>query len=132
MSEFPCLYFGCWRVAGHYLWAPERRSMFRVDGCPFKADQLDGTFCGDPRLRDHHRGEYPGDEKHQPQGVPILTQVDGWTIVGFWDRTGDSRYACNSVFLAPGELTRQEVFTLAREYFPEIWERVKGILKAHL
>lgn len=51
-------------------------------------------------------------------------QKDGWTAVAFWDRSGgDTRPGCNSVFLARATLSGGELLHMAREQWPEVWNR---------
>ena len=108
------LYFGCWRDVGHYIWTPDRgRSLdcgqtpwgYSVDG---KLQKRGGKVC---------RGE----------GIPddaMLHHEDGWTAFAFWDRTVDRRPGSCSVFLATGEHSREGMLNIARETFPEIWDRL--------
>lgn len=128
-------YFGAWGGTGHYLWTPDGR---RTYDAPLPASlsrrHLDDSLFGDPALADlsgTRRGEpprWPGDEAHQPQGVARLTHLDGWTVLGWWDRTGDQRFGSNSAFLARGTLTAEELARLGAETFPGVWARVAGMV----
>lgn len=111
------LYFGCWGEAGHYLWTPrhtrpplnERPRFVGVNG-----GAIDGTFCPvDPR---------------EPEGLCALTHFEGWTIVSFWDRSGDKRGKSNSNFLLPGTLGQQEALAAARAAFPALFARFPFLL----
>jgi hypothetical protein len=105
-------YYGCLRdvdertEAGHYMYEPGYRSS-RVESpfgrCP------DGTLCP---------------EGQQVQGLALLHQKDGWTAIGFWDRTGDSRSNSNSNFLVRGTYTFDEMCKLAQDQYPELWKRI--------
>ena len=105
------LYFGCWGEPGHYLWTPEHRNPPR-DARPsfvgFIGEGIDGTFC--PLGR-------------EIEGLCALTQIEGWTVLSFWDRSGDKRGKSNSNFLLPGTLGQQEALEAARAAFPELFAR---------
>jgi hypothetical protein len=115
-------YFGCLRgayghtQAGHFLyaegptsyttgveqpWAVTRNGRWQHDG-------LDGSLA-------------PG--KDQRQGLVALYHRGGWTALAFWDRSGDSRGNSNSVFLIDRTLAFPEALALARERWPELFER---------
>jgi hypothetical protein len=64
-------------------------------------------------------------EGMQPEGKAILHHKDGWTALGFWDRSGDSRYNSNSNFLVRGTYTFDEMLALAKEQFHGIFARMK-------
>ena len=109
------LYFGCWGELGHYLWTTKHRQV-RADvmrSLPSfvgaYGGKLDGGFC-------------PIDPK-EPEGLCALAQIEGWTIVSFWDRSGDKRYKSNSNFLLPGTLGQQEALAAARAAFPALFAR---------
>lgn len=114
-----CLYFGCIGRPGHYLWAKEGDRMVeawrretevrhRLGGT------LDGALCWNGRKESG---------RDETEGRAFLTHRGGWTALAFWDRSVDRRGACNSVFLAPGELTFEQLVRLARHHWPKVWER---------
>jgi hypothetical protein len=108
-------FFGCLKdmdeqhtEAGHYLREPgyrqaDRRSVITPFG------SLDGTLCP------------TGGEQ---QGLAKLHHKDGWTAMGFWDRTGDTRMGSNSNFIVRGTYTFEEMCKLAQEQYPELWKRI--------
>jgi hypothetical protein len=118
-----CLYFGCIRKAGHYLWAKNgdhivedwqrEREIRQVFG-----GALDGALCWNGRAE--RRGH---DQRDETEGRAFITHRGGWTALAFWDRSVDKRGACNSVFFAPGELTFEQMVRLARHHWPKVWER---------
>ena len=61
----------------------------------------------------------------QEQGRARLWRTRGWTIVSFWDRSGDSRPGSNATLIARGRLDLNEVLDRARISFPEIVARWK-------
>jgi hypothetical protein len=76
-------------------------------------------------------GRYPDGtlcpEGGQAQGAAILHQKNGWTAIGFWDRTGDSRGNSNSNFLVNGTYTFDEMCKLAQEAYPALWKRIGSV-----
>lgn len=60
----------------------------------------------------------------QYQGIAKLHQKDGWTAIGFWDRTGDERGNSNSNFVVRGTYSFDEMCKLAQEQWPELWKRI--------
>lgn len=102
-------YFGCLGNTGHYLhdvylckaWNHEQRLPW---------DQLDGPLCPD--------------DPTQTQGVAKLTQKDGWTALGFWDRSVDHRGNSNSVFIVAQETTFKHIIELAHVYFEPVMKRL--------
>ena len=109
------LYFGCWnhnpREAGHAIWNAEHRRP-KAEEIPSFAGphgwSLDGKFCP---------------LGAQVEGLCVLTQLEGWTMLSFWDRSGDKRGNSNSNFLFPGTLGQQEILDAARSTFPELFAR---------
>lgn len=102
------LYFGVWEgQPGHYLYDRNGRL---VRNWPMLGKNLDIGFC-------------PETGGYQREGVAALEHVNGWTVLAFWDRSGDKRGSSNSVFLAEGKLTFEEMVARAQEEFPEVWER---------
>jgi hypothetical protein len=133
MSEgtFKVGYHGCWREAGHHLWAAGmrwatwRRSVHERMGHPLIpqpwGDHLDAVLCpGVTYVREHMRTP---DE--QPEGLGLIHHKDGWTAWAFWDRSVDKRGNSNSVFLAKGEHGFETMKALALEHFPEVMGRFK-------
>jgi len=80
--------------------------------------KIDGGFC--PGMEDDDTRHH---DVKQVQGHARLTHHNGWTILAFWDRTGDSRGNSNSAFLEQGEHSFDEMVAKAKATFPKIWER---------
>jgi hypothetical protein len=122
MSE-PTLFFGVYdpREKGHFLYLPRGRSVWGEQlsalGLPRSLQKPDGEFCL-RRPRDRW-----GDQHEAPQGVAALRFVDGWTVLAFWDRSGDSRGASNSNFLARGRVPFAEMVARAKADHPTVWAR---------
>jgi hypothetical protein len=109
-------YFGCWSEPGHFLYASngrrihERHSEFPKD-FPVREHVLDGGLLGICQRED--------------EGVAALSHIGKWTILSFWDRSIDSRGACNSNFIMRGKLEFDDAVKVAREKFPTIFARFK-------
>jgi hypothetical protein len=121
-----CYYFGCQRDAGHYWWDASSQSMgsrraeMRV-GAQI-ASKIDGGFC--PGVSTNPNRPYDR-TRPEVEGEAALHYVDGWTILGFWDRSVDKRGACNSNFIIRGHCTFDEVLQIAREQYPQVMGRLK-------
>lgn len=68
-------------------------------------------------------GFCPETEGYETQGHYKYTVIDGWSIISFWDRTGDSRHQSNSSFLVEGNVPQEQLWKAAREAFPKIFDR---------
>ena len=110
-------YFGCYRESGHYLWTspPMAREWDLVTPWGIWMD-LDGTF---PPAH----GSLPGPEI-EPQGPARLHRRDGWTAIGWWDRSVDHRGACNSALLVDSDVSFSDVLLLGADAFPLVMERL--------
>lgn len=101
-ERVPIFFFGCVKIAGHYMWQPG------------------------PRSDDSHF------DRKNPWGLKInngLAKIgvyhkDGWTAISRSDYTIDRRPGSHATFIARGTLTLADVQKLAREYFPTVAERV--------
>jgi hypothetical protein len=81
----------------------------------------DGTLCPEGLVL-RNLGEK---SNAQPEGKALLHHKDGWTAVGFWDRSGDTRWNSNSNFLVRGTYTFDEMLALAKTQFPGIFAVIK-------
>ena len=123
-------YFGCSNSdTGHYLFDSGERSADERRVLPPIIQRLDGRFCGSPSLatRQYRHGAAPdwnGSDWAQPQNRGRVVQQDGWTILAFWDRTKDSRFASNGAFLAKGSYDFDVMCEIGKRYFPAIWARL--------
>lgn len=94
-------YFGCWRQAGHYFFAP---GMVRV------GEVTPWGYTLDSRAFDTDEW--------------VVWHAEGWTAIGREDRTVDHRPGSHSIFaLHAPLLTVAEAETEAQRLFPEIFER---------
>lgn len=116
-------YFGPWDRAGHFL-NDEHGMHVPYDErakVPW-GDEADGG------LQPHH----PDCKKHAYcgcgsglEGVALIHHKNGWTALSFWDRSVDTRGACNSTYFAEGTFTFEEMVALAKERFRYRWAKMK-------
>lgn len=111
-------YFGCWGdQAGHHYREPGGRMSAQAwDVVPF-GTTVDGWL---PRSK---RYGVPLDME-QPQGVVHRMVRNGWTAIGWWDRSVDSRGNSHSTFVFEGVLTTDDALARARDLFPEVFDRL--------
>jgi hypothetical protein len=86
------MYYGCLSNdgktrLGHFLFNTigQRVSMSEIPVAI--ARRIDGGFC--PQIEDAQSGE------------ARIHHVEGWTVLAFWDRSGDSRPSSHSTFVCP-------------------------------
>lgn len=99
---------------GHYLFRPGMRSVNQHSlpgNFPCRPDALDGGLL--PQNKD------------EIEGRVSWWRTQGWTILAFWDRSGDSRGNSNSAFVIRGEMFIDDALDLAKEAFPEVFARMK-------
>ena len=67
-------------------------------------------------------------------GIPRsrLVHKDGWTALGFWDRTVDTRGASCGAFVSDGTRTETDMLADAQAFFPEVWVRLHRNRGTHL
>lgn len=99
-------YLGCWdERKGHYL---KDKNGFSPNPNNLPWKQIDGTLAPDTTIK---------------AGIAKLHHKDNWTALAFWDYSIDHRPNSNSVFLAKGEFTFDEMMQIAKDDFPQIMER---------
>ncbi len=104
-------YCGCGPSdTGHHLWSHDGRSVnWRSHSQPW-GDYLDGALCP------VHTRDY---------GVISYNTKDGWSGIGFWDSSKDSRPGSHSTFVVNMIHRPEDILALAREQFPWVFERIK-------
>lgn len=116
-------YFGCIEQPGHYFF-DEHGSRRYSDVSEIVGGNIwphiDGGFCPGMVPGAH------GSRRTRPEieGEAALHYVDGWTILAFWDRSVDTRGACNSNFVARGKFDFHQMVSIAEHKFPKVIERV--------
>ena len=68
-----------------------------------------------------------GQWKHgnEIQGHAIIHHRNGWTALALWDRSVDTRGACNSTYFAEGTFTFDEMVDMAKTRFSYRWNKMK-------
>lgn len=114
------LYFGCWREAGHYLHDVHGRTLYgshKPVDLPWDEGLMDGTLLKNGKVPDN------------PDGRVFWTAggLAFWYAFYWWDRSIDTRGACNSGFYVRGFGAHEEeaAFAYACEQFPHVVKRQK-------
>lgn len=99
---------------GHFLYDRTGQSLYDYEmerqRIPFKAYAIDGGLLVQP----------------ETQGRLHLSIVNGWTVLGMWDRTADTRSGCSASFIAEGVHSIDEMKAIAARDFPVQWKRIQG------
>jgi len=115
-----CYYFGIQpgRSAGHYLHDRDFNTGRHLERLlPFRYSILD---CG-----------LLPQQGENLLGMVCRTVVNGWTIISFYDNSGDSRPGSCSVFVIKGEWCYGNALNYARSTFPSVFSRIKFDLRPH-
>lgn len=106
------LFFGAVKQPGHFLHrANGQRAGRSIErSLPFRAGILDGGLLPES-------GE-------QPEGAAGHCELNGWTIVSFWDRSVDKRPGSNSAFLFADRRYFPGIIAIAKLQLPWFWERI--------
>lgn len=117
-------YFGVWKGSGGHLLRDAEGEPVDMRALPiqFRLARLDGGFL--PPV------DASPDER-QPEGLAAIHQVAGWTVLSFFDRSGDARYGSHSTFLLEGTLAFEDAVEAARRAFPSVWARFKFQVHKH-
>jgi hypothetical protein len=111
------LYFGCWDCAGHYLHTKDGRTV-RNNPTHWDINLMDGGFLKNGKVAD------------DPNGKVYWTcggRPEFWYAFYWWDRSVDTRGACNSGFYVRGFGHHEPVaaFKYACEQFKNVVARQK-------
>lgn len=110
---------------GHYVYLPNgRQASTTAPRTPWHAGSL-GYPISDGILMSQvmNQGER-GSPRWQPEGVPFHRIEDGWTVLAYWDRSGDPRHGSIAAFAFQASLGWIEAERCARELFPAVWARL--------
>lgn len=130
------LYFGPWDQAGHYffnehggaghVYSQSGQAVMRAEKeVPWKPGEIDGGLqphYSDCKRRDRAIG-YCGCTSSK-EGVALLHHRSGWTALSFWDRSVDTRGACNSTYFAKGTFAFDEMVSMAQARFSKRWAKM--------
>lgn len=109
-------YWGCLpaKRMGHYLYNQSLEMVRNFDHVlPFKANVLDSNLI-------------PVGDGKQPQGKchrVLFESLGWWTVITFWDRSGDTRAGSNSAFIIQGKHNKAMMVQLAKDMFPSVFQR---------
>lgn len=126
MTDQPKMfYFGPWERAGHFLCREGGYHVSRDERGTFPWCEYSGERGIDCQLQPGCYKDRDGRWRHgaEVQGQALLHHKDGWTALCFWDRTVDTRGACNSNYFAEGIFTFEEMVSMAKERFAERWRK---------
>lgn len=113
--------------AGHHAWLPRRGAMCYEWASPYlhirahdaAPTVLPGPFALHERRADPELWQIQGDLRFTTQTIAGLV----WSVLAWWDRTGDRRYASNSQIWMHGKHSLEDVAAAAVAAFPEIARR---------
>ena len=116
-------YFGCWRSIGHHLWNPKLADRSGLQHYDVEkkipkaiAQRIDPCFC--PGYDGPHKRD-----RAEVEGEAALHHVDGWTVLAWWDRSVDSRGACNSAIISKGLYDFTTMLEIGKAQMPHVMER---------
>jgi hypothetical protein len=127
MTQPKMFYFGPWDGPGHYLVNESGHSVRDKDRGTFPWNEWGegGKPTIDGRLQPREPKLYSYDKGAElPQGIAALHHLDGWTALCFWDRSVDTRGACNSNYFAEGIFTFEEMVEIAKTRFVYRWNKM--------
>lgn len=86
-----------------------------------RAEMVDARWCFSAPVL----GDLPFVDR-QPQGRGFIHRVAEWTVISWWDRSGDFRMGSNAVFFVRGYHQWTEALRHAREAFPREMRRMEA------
>lgn len=114
-------YFGPWDRAGHYWHDENGRSDYGIEKIVPWGYEIDGGMQpghSPDRKRVWQR------TRPEVEGEALLHHKDGWTAICLWDRSVDTRGACNSSYVAEGIFTFDQMVEMARSRFAYRWNKM--------
>lgn len=97
---------------GHFLYGVNGQKEYYEDkALPFRYQSLDGGLL--PPASREKLGEF------------YLSIINGWTVLGMWDRSGDKRFGSSASFIAEGVHTEEEMKIISSQHFPKQWARIQ-------
>lgn len=120
-------YMGAWgQEAGHYCWLPTgQRTRRGAKSTPWggQFDVLSDSAIMAAMVPGIQHAYEIGREQ-QAEGVRHHRQAQGWTLVAWWDRSADPRFASIAAWAMEGLYTGDEAEQQARALYPEVWTRI--------
>ena len=115
-------FFGKWDSnIGHSLYGPDGK---HFNGWPRDVVEVPWAW----QMLD--QGFLPTQDRRE-EGKVYLTHIGDWTVLSFWDRSGDHRPGSNSNFILWGRLPYSAAITMAAGLFPELFKRFDFELTQH-
>lgn len=115
-AEYTVYFFGCWNGSvGHYMHTPGGGTVYEKTATPW-GFSVDSSLA--PRGPNSTR-----DRREEIEGHAALHYKEGWTALAWWDRSVDTRGACNAGLYAKGRFDEADMLELGRRYFPKIMSR---------
>ena len=111
MAETITVYFGCWNEAGHFLWAPGRRSIYD--------HEVRDMVIPTPGDLDGSKLLLPHPEKTGTGCITYLPAINR-TVLAWWGSPWDKRGAVNAAFITNGDLGEIAMWQRFARYFPEL------------
>lgn len=113
--------------AGHFFYERRGATVSMTAQPPLPAEVnlmelVDARWCFPVPIS----GDRPFVDRGQPQGCGFVHQVAGWTVISWWDRSGDKRMGSNAVFFVRGSHQWAEALRRAREEFPREMRRMEA------
>lgn len=99
-------YFGAYETLGHYLYNNKGKIVALTNGPSERV--LDGQLLS---------------KKYTTQGNATCAYMYGWTVISFWDRTGDPRHGSNSAFLVNKIIPFEQLLVEAKKQYPKLFKR---------
>jgi len=123
------LYFGPWEHPGHYFYEENGYTARedRIPEFPFGhyGEKVPVDGCLQPGCRKDRDGHWTHSGTPEVEGEALIHHIAGWTALSFWDRSVDTRFACNSTYFAEGDFTFAEMVAMAKARFAKRWNRMK-------
>ncbi len=114
-------FFGCIQQAGHHLWDRDLRTRREVG--PWKMADLDPATAAGPGGSRARACEAWMIDDHQREGEAVLSYRDGWTRLGWADRSVDRRRGSHANVIAEGLRSAEEMLFLGSAAFPRVFSR---------
>lgn len=118
-------FFGCIRSAGHHLFDTSHQLYDVPRSMPWSYQS--GL---DPAIRGETWGARPPAmdvwmvDEQQTEGKAVLSHKQGWTRLGWADRSADSRRGSHANIIAEGHHTFEQMLEFARTHFPTVMARM--------
>ncbi len=116
-QETVIVYFGCWGAAGHYLWLPNKNTLYRHESDKLSipsAEKLDATALF-----------LPHPEK-VGAGVITYLPAPNLTVLAWWgNNPWDERGKVNSAVITNGDVGEIALWQRFVRYFPDLSEKLK-------